>query len=218
MKHALTLCCLIIWCILPAIHAKADVFDFPVDANNMTNASNIAIVKKTIPQPTILKSNFTQTKAIEGLSKTFQSKGSLIYAKEKGFYWKIKHPFDATYIVTPKGLMQIENGKETIIPTKKHAFFREFSVILQSIFSGEYSKLSQHFDLFFYRLDKKDWILGLRPSNDIIKKIIKEIKITGNKHIHTIFFNEKNGDSTSISLDKQHLSPLTKEEEDYFDF
>jgi hypothetical protein len=191
--------------------ANADVFQHPL------LAQNASAVEKQIPQPEILKTEFKQIKKIAGLQKDLISSGKLIYAKDKGFSWEISKPFAVTYILTQKGLMQIEDGKKTLISADKQAFFNEFSQILQSIFSGKYEQLSQHFTLFFTG-DAKQWNLGLRPTDKTVQSVITEISVTGGKNTERIFIKEQNGDTTEIKLSNNLPQKLTSEEENSFNF
>ncbi len=196
---------------LISLSAYADVFSYPVKNEDIAN------IEKTIPQPKILKTDFRQTKKINGLQKDLNSSGKMIYAKEKGFYWKINKPFEVTYIFTPKGLIQIENDEKKLIPAESNAFFNEFSGILQSIFSGKYEQLSKHFDVFFVREGKR-WTLGLRPTNKTVKGVITEISVTGSQNTENILFKESNGDSTKIQLYNLGKSQLTDAENNYFNY
>lgn len=196
---------------LIATPAFADVFQFPV------KQEKISEIQKIIPQPLLMRGEFEQIKTLKGTSKKFISSGNFIFSKENGLYWNLKKPFSSTIIFTKKGLIKIEDGKKEIMAASTKPFFEEFSEIFQSVFSGDTSKIQDSFDLFFMQKNQ-GWILGLRAKSDVVKSIITEITIKGDKNAREILLKEQYGDYTNIKLKNvsQNQKPLNKDEESYF--
>lgn len=192
---------------------EANIFKHPSPIENLAN------IEKTIPQPEFLRGDFEQIKTIKGSPKKFISNGSFIFSKKDGLYWNTKKPFSSIIIFTKNSLLKIEDGNKEIVSADSSPFFLEFSQIFQSIFSGETKEIQHNFNIFFTK-QVNTWVLGLRPNSNVIKNIITEIVIKGEKNAQEILLKEQHGDSTLIKFKNvnSQQKPLSKDEEKYFRF
>ena len=190
-----------------------NVFDYKIDKNN------ISILEKNLPHPNILRGNFKQIKTLKEIDKKFISTGSFIFSKEDGVVWKIQKPFISNLVFTKDKLMTIDNqGKKTIIENNK-SVFSEISNIFQSLFVGDYSKMAEYFQIFFFQ-NQNGWIIGLEPNSEVIRDAIKRIIIKGKDNVQEILLEEEFDDKILIKFTNVSSKPnqLTKNEKDYFSF
>lgn len=195
-----------------SLPARADVFFYPLKEEDKTKLQEI--IK---PSP-VQESDFIQTKKISGLDKELISSGKLLYAKNKGIYWKIKQPFSVTYVFTEKGLLQVADDEKKMIEAGSQAAISQFSNVMQAVFSGDYDILKKYFDIFFTG-ENGGWTLGLRPTDSAIQSVISEIVVSGHENTESVFFTETSGDTTKIELQKfNQKEKLSKIDENLFDF
>lgn len=122
---------------------------------------------------------FKQEKHIANVARPIVSGGNFKFVKDKGVYFETTYPVKTNVSYTNKDYKQIND-------------------IILAISSRKYSKLEKEFN-FFYKKDKENWILALKPKEDSqIIDYISSITICGEISINKISINLKNGNSTIL--------------------
>lgn len=173
--------------------AGADVFNYPVDPNNM------AQFKNNFVRPQFLRGNFTQTKVLKEINRKFVTKGEFVFSIKDGLAWKTKEPFENNLIFTRDKLIKVEaDGTKTVLDNNQAAF-QEISGIFQALFSADYVKLEEYFKIYLAK-DQNKWIIGLKPNSETISQVVNRITLRFGTTVEQILLEEENGDYTLIEF------------------
>lgn len=189
----ITLFCLIFFS--TEIFAKdINIFDYPVQP------ADIEKIQKTIPNSRFLSGNFEQIKTLKDVNKKFIATGKFTFNKEAGYLeWNIQKPFSNNLVFTKDKLAKISNRNEDVITSQDQPIFGEISNIFQSVFSGDFNKMREYFQIFFFS-NEKGWTIGLIPNSKIVKNVISSIILKGKENINEVLLIEEYGDQTLIKF------------------
>lgn len=156
----------------------------------------------------ITEGNFRQEKRLKVLKKPLISTGTFTYHRSKGVIWKTLTPVPSLLLVNEARLLTHEG--EQVMPM---AFGRVFSAML----GGDLSRLTEGFDIAGVN-QKTSWQLQLKPKDEMLKKIITGIELTGDKRLRLLEISEANGNFTRIEFDQiTHPATLNPEQEAEFE-
>jgi len=169
-----------------------------------------------------VKAGFKQKKKIKVLRRPLISKGNILFVKDMGLIWRIRHPFKSVMVINSSGIYQ--QRKKELIPmlsVKQNPMASGFMESFLSLFSGDFSKLEKYYQIYHQQDDQGKWKIGFIPKREPHNKIIEKMILSGDSKG---FFNsfqlwEINGDKTEVSFtqitdDKIELTP---EEKNYFE-
>jgi hypothetical protein len=194
--------------LLLSLNLNADVFDYPIDLNNITFKNTLSILQ----QDAINRSQFIHRKKIAILKRPLISSGYFIFSQQKGLYWKVEKPLLSAFLMTEKKLIEIIYRQGKIREKKSHLQMgQHFGRIFLSLFNGNLAQLQDYFILYFQQQDKQ-WVLGLIPKEPLLKKVIKSIQLTGNRQIESLLIKEQSGDRSDYQFNFQSRLPLTTNE------
>lgn len=172
-----------------------DIFDYTLEKKQ------IADLQKSLPKSNFLHGQFEQIKTLHGVNRKFIAKGDFTFDKKAQYLeWKLKEPYISDLIFTKDKLAKISSRNEDLIASQNQPIFGEISNIFQSIFSGDFIKLREYFEVYFFR-DNSGWIMGLKPKSQLIQNVINAIILKGNNHnIQEVLLLEAYGDETLIKF------------------
>ncbi len=157
----------------------------------------------------ITEGNFRQEKRLKVLKKPLISAGTFTYHRSKGAIWKTLTPVPSLLLVNEAHLLTHQG--EQVMPV---AFGRVFSAML----GGDLSRLTEGFDIAAGVNQKNSWQLQLKPKDEMLKKIITGIELTGDNRLRLLEISEANGNFTRIEFDLiTHPATLNPEQEAEFE-
>ena len=198
-------------------NGEDSVFQHPVKDNQRAGFDRVS---EKLRQIKTLRARFEQEKKIVVLSRPLRSQGNFLFSAEHGIHWLTTRPFENVFIVQKDRIYQKSEGAEPLlIPLEERPAFHEMIGIFLALFSGDTQRLQNRFNLYFQGTDQQ-WTIGLQPKGKIIRRLVKEIVLTGGATIDTIDLREAKGDRTKISFADISLTPaqLTQEEQAKFVF
>ncbi|WP_245619773.1 outer membrane lipoprotein carrier protein LolA [Methylomicrobium agile] len=151
---------------------------------------------------------FRQEKNIKVLKKPLISTGTFIYHRSRGVIWQTLTPVPSMLLVNRTRLLTAQG--EQILPP---AFGRVFT----AMFGGDLQSMQEGFELAGTN-GKTAWRLQLKPKDPLLRKIIFEMQLAGDKELRQIDIKEANGNSTRITFDPiAHPESLTSTQEADFE-
>lgn len=185
------------------------------------NAETFDSVCKNLSERPNMTGNFSQVKTISAVGRSMKSSGTFIFSLD-GIMWKTEKPFPSTMVVGMTSVKQtLANGKETVIDASSNQIFTSISTTLNAMFSGNSEVLQNNFDVDF-SFSGSDWKAVLLPKDNMVKKILKSLSISGKAasdyaDLNTIVMSEANGDSITYNFTNQkYPKELTADEKAYF--
>lgn len=201
----------------PVESSKAeDVFEHPLATPRPVAWDSIS---KTLRSKSVFRASFEQEKKLVALKRPLRSRGKFLFAAGKGVCWDTLEPHRQLFILTPRGLFQ-QSHDETIveISADEQPLVRQMTRIMLAIFSGDEEVLLEQFHVYFTGSPER-WSMGLRPRKAVMKKVIRQITLSGGKTIDALKILEDSGDQTFIEFQPEADSPdeLTTKEQGYFE-
>lgn len=161
-----------------------------------------------LEQALITQGEFQQEKNFKFLSKPLLSTGTFTYHKSQGVIWKTLSPLSSTLLVNDTQLSS-EQGERVLPP----AFGRVFKALL----GGELKRLDEAFIVTGKDL-ASGWQVQLTPKDDLLKKIISAIMLTGDSELRLLELQEVNGNATRIQFAKiSHPKQLSAAQQSDFE-
>jgi hypothetical protein len=165
-------------------------------ADNVLTQINARLIKTPMTQ-----GSFQQEKRLKVLRKPLRSTGAFTYHHSKGVIWKTLTPIPSLLRVNESRLLTGQD--EQAVPAA-------FGNVFKALLGGELSRLAESFSITGE--DRKwSWQLQLKPKDELLKKIISTILLTGDTELRLLEIQEVTGNLTRISFDKithpDHLSP-----------
>lgn len=159
---------------------------------------------------------FTQTRTMAALSRPLKTSGRLVLAREHGVIWQVQKPLHLTYVVGPKGMLEVgPDGKARMKNAKDAPMVAQMGRILQALLQGRWSALEEFFTLKGEGTPER-WKITLTPKAQTAA-FLKGVQVNGGKFIERIHVDEASGDAMDLVFDKPRAGePLTDEEQRLF--
>lgn len=179
------------------------VFGQGVAGDAVLSEISARLVKTEITQGT-----FHQQKQLKVLRKPLISTGTFTYHQSKGVIWKILTPVVSLLLVNESRLLTGQG--EQAVPA---AFGKVFTAML----GGDLAALSDGF-VITGTDQKTSWQLALIPRDEMLKKIISTMVLSGDTELRDLEIRETGGNVTLISFDNiTHPERLSDEQETDFE-
>jgi len=142
------------------------------------------------------------------LHKPLVSTGKFTYDQSKGVIWKTLTPVPSLLLVNDNHLLSGQ-GEQAVPP----AFARVFKALL----GGKLISLTEDFDILD-KDQKNSWQLQLTPKDELLKKIIRSIVLTGTSELRFLELQEVSGNLTRINFSEiTHPERLNSEQQSDFE-
>jgi Outer membrane lipoprotein carrier protein LolA len=186
-------------------NAQVDPFDHPTSGSALLNTT-LAAPAKTLANAKVLKGRFVHQKHLTEVPQPLTANGEYTYARGLGVYWHTIAPFDSVFILTQRGIVQRDEGAETMrLSAQEQPAVRVIADIFLALFTLDVSSLSATFDLYGKSQGER-WIVGLRPKSATIGSVFKQATITGAKDVEQVVLVDAHGDRTVIDLKDSQYS------------
>lgn len=164
----------------------------------------------------IIKAQFEQDRAIKGLPTPLHSTGSMIMSREQGLWWQQQTPFPLTLYLNDEKMVQTIAGQAPqIITAKSQPQLFQFNRLLTALFNADKKTLEENFTLNFTSTDEQ-WSLLLYPKTSPLDKLFKQLSLKGGIFLEQIIIDDMQGDQTVINFNHHQTTPLTADEQKYF--
>ena len=176
---------------------------------NLSYADDVlAQIKTRLAKTEITQGNFQQEKRLKILRKPLISTGSFTYHQTKGVIWKTLTPVASLLLVNDTRLLTTQS--ELTVPAA-------FGKVFKAMLGGDLKQLSDGFSIT--GSDRETfWQLQLKPKDELSKKIISSIVLSGDNELRLLEIREAGGNITLIKFDQiTHPIQLTTEQEADFE-
>jgi hypothetical protein len=181
---------------------------FLLSCNLSYAADVLAEITAQLVKTPITQGEFQQEKRLKILRKPLISKGSFTYHQSKGVIWKTLTPIPSLLLVNDAHLLTGQ-GEQAVPPA--------FGKVFKAMLGGDLNQLSEGF-LIVGEYKKTSWRLQLTPKDDLLKKIISSILLSGDTELRSLELQEVNGNLTHIIFTKiTHPANLLSEQEADFE-
>jgi hypothetical protein len=168
----------------------------------------LARITARLAKTVVTQGDFQQEKQLKILRKPLVSTGTFTYHQSKGVIWKTLTPIPSLLLVNESHLLT--NQGEQAVPA---AFGRVF----QAMLGGDLNQLSDGFSITGTD-QATSWQLQLKPKDELLKKIISAIVLSGDNELRLVEIQEAGGNITRIKFDQiTHPMQLTREQESDFE-
>ncbi|PPK73072.1 outer membrane lipoprotein-sorting protein [Methylobacter tundripaludum] len=156
----------------------------------------------------IAQGDFHQHKQLKILHKPLVSKGTFTYDQSKGVIWKTLTPVVSLLLVNESKLLTGQG--EQAVPAA-------FGKVFKAMLGGDLAALTDGFNIT--GTDRKtSWQLELSPKDEMLKKIISTMLLSGDTELRWLEIREAAGNVTRITFDGiTHPAQLTEEQEADFE-
>lgn len=165
-------------------------------------------ITSRLTKTSITQGKFQQEKQLKFLHKPLLSAGIFTYHRTKGVIWKTATPVPSILLMNEVLLLN-QQGKQAL----PLGFGRVFKALL----GGDLTYLSEGFKISG-QIKKTAWQLQLTPKDELLKKIIKTIFLTGDTELSLMELQETSGNLSRIQFsDITHPDHLTSEQQADFE-
>jgi hypothetical protein len=152
----------------------------------------------------ITQGDFHQQKHLKILHKPLISTGTFTYDQNKGVIWKTLTPVVSLLLVNESRLLTGQG--EQAVPAA-------FGKVFKAMLGGDLAELTDGFTITGTD-QKTSWQLELTPKDEMLKKIISTMALSGDTELRDLEIRETGGNITRISFDNiTHPIQLTAEQE-----
>lgn len=178
-------------CLALASTAFADVFASPLTAER---SKDLTQVLSTMQSQKYVRGKFKQVRTVKKINRDFVSTGAFTIADTLGILWNMEKPFpNLTAITRDKMLQKNASGAVSKMDMKDNVVFSQVSQTIQGIFSGNRQMLEERFQIFFEMGKGGLWIIGLVPKENVIKKQISSVVLSGHKWLEKVTLTDGDG-------------------------
>jgi hypothetical protein len=177
--------------------------------SNLSYADDVLthITARLVKAP-ITQGNFQQEKRLKILRKPLISTGTFTYHQSKGVIWKTVTPIPSLLLINESKLLTGQG--EQAVPAA-------FGNVFKALLGGELNRLAEGFDMTGTE-QKMSWQLQLKPKDELLRKIISTILISGDTELRLLGIQEVTGNQTQISFTKiSHPNHLSDEQQADFE-
>ena len=156
----------------------------------------------------IINGNFQQEKRLKVLRKPLISTGTFTYHQSKGVIWKTLTPVASLLLVNDTHLLTTQG--EQAVPAA-------FGKVFKAMLGGDLNQLTDGFSITGSD-QKLAWQLELKPKDELLKKIISSIVLSGDNELRLLEIQEAGGNMTRITFAQiTHPTRTTPEQEADFE-
>ena len=168
----------------------------------------LAKITARLDKTEITQGNFQQEKRLKILRKPLISTGSFTYHQTKGVIWNTLTPVPSLLLVNDTRLLTSQG--ELSVPAA-------FGKVFKAMLGGDLEELSNGFSITGSD-QKTSWQIELKPKDELLKKIISSIVLSGDNELRLLEIQEAGGNISQIKFDKiTHPTQLTPEQEADFE-
>ena len=151
-----------------------------------------------------IKANFTKERKLKILSRPFVTSGILLFLPDKGVVWQTQLPIVDTIVITQSGIRELKQDPDSVSNRMAETtIMKSVARVFLSLFSLNLERIKQEFNVTKTYREKDRKYYELESKDETLAKVISRIVLSGKQRIDTILIEEKTGDSTRITLDKE---------------
>jgi len=168
----------------------------------------LAQITARLAKTPITQGDFHQQKQLKVLHKPLISTGTFTYDKNKGVIWKTLTPVVSLLLVNESKLLTGQG--EQAVPAA-------FGKVFKAMLGGDLAALTDGFSVT--AIDQKTaWQLVLTPKDEMLKKVISTLLLSGDTELRELEIREAGGNITRITFDNiTHPAQLTDEQQADFE-
>jgi outer membrane lipoprotein-sorting protein len=156
----------------------------------------------------IAQGDFHQQKHLKVLHKPLISTGTFTYHRDKGVIWKT---------LTPVASLLLVNESKLLTGQGEQAVPAAFGKVFKAMLGGDISALTEGFNVTGTD-QKSSWQLELIPKDEMLKKIISTMVLSGDTELRNLEIREAGGNITRITFTNiTHPAQLSGEQEADFE-
>ena len=161
-------------------------------------------ITKRIDKTGITQGYFRQEKRLRVLKNPLISTGEFTYHWSKGVIWKTLTPAPSLLLINEARLLTAQG--EQALPIA-------FGKVFKAMLGGDLSQLTEGFEITGSN-GKPAWKIQLTPKDELLKKIIAGMQLSGDKDLRVLEISEANGNRSRIAFDQiTHPAELTPNQE-----
>lgn len=168
-----------------------------------------------LEQAPVVRAEFTQEKVMAAFKKPMRTRGRLVFARDQGVIWQIDAPIKLAYVLGDNRIAEVgEDGIAQIRTARDIPGFSQVSSLFRALLGAETDTLTESFVVTTEgTLDS--WRLTLVPKPGPLIQTMREIRLSGSRHVERIRLEEANGDNTTLLFrnitEDRALSPAERE-------
>lgn len=159
-------------------------------------------VRSRLADVALLRGEFVQVKRLAGFRNPLRSAGQFVLVRGRGVLWLTKTPFASTLVVTPERLesLDAQGQRLTRLDARDEPALRSINQLLLATLAADLAPLRALFALDAELVGTLGWRLVLRPSDALLARQLSRITLAGERHVHEVLLEERNGDRTEITF------------------
>jgi len=166
----------------------------------------------------MLHVEFTQTRTLAALSRPLKTTGRMVLDRDHGVIWQVRKPLNLTYVVGPKGMLEVgPDGKAKQRTAKDVPMVAQMGRIIQALLQGRWSALDDYFTMKGEGTAER-WKILLTPKPQTAA-FLKGVQVSGGRFIDRIHVDEASGDGMELLFERPKTDePLSDAELRLFKF
>lgn len=182
---------------LAAVSLLAGLAPVPVLA-----AGLLPEIAQRLADAPVIRGRFEQSRALAGFSRPLVSRGDFVLMRARGLSWMTREPVASSLLVTPRRL--VVRGADGRIQQQLQADaqpgMQAVSEAMLAVLRGDFSGLSQRFEISGKLVGRQGWTLTLVPVDAGLRRVFARIEISGDRFVRDLRMNEAGGDSVAVRL------------------
>ncbi|MDR5801396.1 outer membrane lipoprotein carrier protein LolA [Caballeronia sp. LZ001] len=158
-----------------------------------------------------LRARFTQTRTLAAMKAPLVSRGDLLMMRESGIVWRIREPYQTTFVLDETGVTELDaNGARAgrrKNGMRASAGASQASAMVRAILAGDLSSLYSQFDIQASGTPDR-WTMSLTPNQPQLLQMIANVRVEGGAFLSNVLITSPNGDTTCFEFGA--VTPLTR--------
>lgn len=170
--------------------------------------STLARPAEKLAKAHALRGLFRQNRHLREIPKPLLATGDFTFARDIGFFWHTRQPFDSTLMFNDTGMVQMDAGAPPQHPpADQQPAARLIGQLFTALFTLDIARLDEEFELF-ESVEGERWTLGLKPRADAIAAIVRQVTVSGSGDVERVELLDARGDRTVIELSRIEYSSV----------
>lgn len=188
---------------LSAIAAQAAQSSQTSQTSAAGNPALVSQIAAHLAQAKGVRAQFAQTQTLAAMKQPLVSSGSLLFFRERGVIWQIDTPYQATYVITDAGVVELNAAGQRVTAHSAQGArgVAQVSKMMRAMLGGDLSALYSQFDV---RAEGSaaQWRMQLTPNQPQIAQSIKGLEMSGGDYLQSLRITLANGDVTTLDFAK----------------
>ncbi|MDN4574329.1 hypothetical protein DBB29_17095 [Pandoraea cepalis] len=186
----------------PAPVVATETETAPVAASAAADSALLQRILAQVSAHPVVHADFVQTRTSALLTAPALTRGTLVFARERGVIWQVRSPQPQGYVYGRQRSARIDaDGKLVSLDAQPSAISQQINEWANAFMQGDTSGLASQFGISVTGTLRR-WQVVLTPAQPQIAQAMRRLTLSGDTTVRTVTLETRRGETVQWQFDK----------------